>query len=97
MSFQMAQSVSHSHAATSTPSRLETLSRIASTRAEILRRLAADLELHDVGDVHGDKRMIDVFMVLQDGAAAELDRDGLETMLRLHVPRALVAGDTRER
>lgn len=87
----MAQVSSHSHARSST-ARLSTLSRTAQQRAGILRRLADDLELHDATDTDGDIRLAAVVEVLFEGTDANLSREDLEHLLRLDVPRALVAG-----
>lgn len=89
----MANAQSHDF---SSSARLETLSATARTRATILRRLADDLECHDGADVHGDARLAAIADVLLNGTDAELTRCDLDYVLRLDVPRALVAGDTRE-
>jgi hypothetical protein len=91
----MAQTESHAPAVSST--KLSTLSSKARTRATILHRLADDLLIHDLDDTDGDTRLMAVVDVLLNGTSAELDREELEYLLRLDVPRALVAGDTRER
>jgi hypothetical protein len=91
----MTQSESHAPAVQST--NLSTLSSKARTRSTILRRLADDLLSHDDTDTDGDMRLMAVVDVLLNGVDAQLDREELEYLLRLDVPRALVAGDTRER
>jgi hypothetical protein len=69
----MAQSVSHSHASTSTPSldSLPTLSRKAEARAAALQLLVDDLKIANFHDPDGDARLLEVFVTLQDGAEAE--------------------------
>lgn len=89
----MASSICHHASGSSTFSKADSL---------VLRSLAADLE-RDPLSVPPDEyrtreeRMIAVFKVLLDGTEAELSRDDLNYLLRLDVPRALVAGDTRKR
>lgn len=50
-----------------------------------------------MSDADGDDRLVTVVDVLLHGIEAELSRDELDYLLRLDVPRALVAGDTRLR
>jgi hypothetical protein len=80
-----------SHARTfSSSSKLPTLSQTAETRAAVLERLAADLRQQTDSDLHGCKRVADVFDALFNGRSAELDLDGLRTLRRLQVPQGLV-------
>jgi len=78
---------SHARALSSTFScvveELPTLSRVAEARAQVLEKLASDLRRHDAQDLHGDKRLMDTFLFFQDGAEAELDEKGIETLRRL--------------
>lgn len=91
----MAQSESHAPAVQST--NLPTLSRKARTAADILQRLVDDLRIHNFDDPDGAARICAVSDVLLNGTDAELSRKELDHLLRLDVPRALVAGDTRDR
>lgn len=92
--FPMAHTHSHDFDSLAT---LPTLSAKARARSAILHRLAADLERHDADDADGDARITAVVDVLLNGTDAELAREELDFLLRLDVPRVLVAGDTRER
>lgn len=87
---------SYSHASSfATCSQLPTLSSRARTRAAILRRLADDLDVHDHDDLHGDFRLVAIVDVLLNGTEANLSRKEIDVLLRLDVPRVLVAGRTR--
>lgn len=86
----MAQSICH-HA--SVPS---------TSMAQVLRSLAADLErspldLPPERYLPREERLVAVFEVLLRGTEAALSRQELNYLLHLGAPRALVAGDTRER
>lgn len=97
----MAKEKSHTHVFQSTLStrrgaRLTTLSDKARTRAAILRRLAASLELHDPSDVDGDARIGAVAEAALNGTQHHtLDADELDFLGRIDA-LALVAGEPRQ-
>jgi hypothetical protein len=74
----------------------------STSMAQVLRSLAADLErspleLPPEGYLPREARLVAVFEVLLRGTEAALSRQELNYLRHLDVPRALVAGDTRER
>ena len=65
-------------------------SRTARLRANILERLASDLRRGATHDPDGDDRIAAVLEALSIGQRGEIDVNGLKTLRRLKVPRALV-------